>query len=323
MERKTAKKNKAPRSIRIADLLAILVLLVIAASLLTMAVRYVRYLALDIRLAEHSTPVVDFDAQMIVLRTEYPIYAGREGEFTPILEEGQRVKEGEQIGYIQWESGPQHPVLASHTGLVSYAIDGWESLLTPEAADTTDWLKVLDALDEDASRNAEVVPDLSAGRTVAKVVDNLIPPMLFFHADDLPDRLAEEGNCRFLLSNDPDGTQPLQAQAGEVISLADGSQYFFAELSSMDSRMYGERIHQVSIIDQSISGVSVPLTAIHWDEESNRPFVYRCDRSHLELVEVKIIYQADKTVFVEGVTLGDRIVVNENRARDGQKIYGK
>ncbi|MDO4733362.1 MAG: HlyD family efflux transporter periplasmic adaptor subunit [Bacillota bacterium] len=289
-----------------------------------MAFNYMHYLSLEICPVERSTVVVDYPAQVVVLRKEYPVQAGQEGLFTPSLEEGQRVKAGEQIGYIQWEQGPKTPVLASHSGVVSYVVDGWEGVLTPEKAENTDWLMVLEALEENSVRGREDgAPDLSAGRTVAKVVDNLIKPTLFFHAQQLPTSLSDEASCLFLLKEDQDGTQPLQASTGEIIQLADGSSYFFAELDTIDSRMDICRSQHVSIIDQTVSGIKIPLSALQWDERGLSTFVFTCTHSHVEQDEVQLLYRGEDFAIVEGLSLGDQVIANPGRAKEGQRIYTK
>ena len=317
----TIKRNKRYR-LQISDLLAILVLAIIAFSLVMMALRYIRYLSLDICSVEHRTVMAEQEAQVIFLRSEYPITAGYEGSFTPTVSEGERVKGAEQIGYIQWENQQQHPVLSPHTGIISYNLDGWESLLTPELAENTDWLSVLSHLEEE---KPEAVPtaELSANRVVAKVVDNLIEPTLFFRTDSLPENLAEGEVCKFLLPGDNVPQQPLQAVVREIGWLADGSCYFLAQLRSVDSRMYTERASTVSLIDRSVSGNTIPVSALQWNEAGSEAFVYRCEYKRLAKVKVDVLYQDEQMAVVDGLTVGDSIIANAERAKEGQRIYIK
>lgn len=321
MNRNRAEKRIGRRSLRISDLLAILVLLIFAISLLVMGIRYVCYLALDVEKAVSSTVVVDSPAQMLILRVDYPIPAGAEGEFLPSREEGERVKEGDQIGSIQWE-GRQTPVYASHGGLVSYKVDGWEGILQPDQVDHIDWLSVLSQINADSPTADDITAgSLSGTRIVARVSDNLIPPTLFFNTSALPQGLQEGSSCRFSMPDAEGDTSPLQATVTEIGRLADGSLFFFAQLDTLDSRMYAERSLDVSLIEQSIKGITIPLSAVQWDETGQQAFVYRCDRSRLEKVEISLIYQTETEAVVEGLTLGDHIITNPERAREGQRIY--
>lgn len=313
------------RQVRVFDLLALLFLAAIAISLLTIGIRYIRFLFLDIRQVEHATTVIEQDCQMLVARSEYLIYAGQEGEFVPTLVEGQRVKEGEQIGYIQWDDGTQYPVQSSHTGLISYQIDGWETALTLEGLDRMDWLGIFSSIE--VAEEDEIIsvdpPALSSGRIVAKVVDNLVEPVLVIRGIDLSTELEVGDSFQFFFSEDVEKKTPLKATIIEHGQLADGTYYIFARPSQMDDHFYAIRYDEISLVNQIITGLTIPATAILWDEETKSHFVYCCSRDRIVRSEVTIQYKSDEIAVVEGLTLGDAIVANPERAKEGQRIFHK
>ena len=318
-----SRREHVHRPIRVGDLLAILVLGAIALSLAVVGIRYIHFLFLDIRQVDYTTTVVEQDCQMILIRSEYPIYAEHDGEFVPTLEEGQRVKEGDLVGYIQWDEETRYSVQAEHTGLISYQIDGWETALTVDKMDQVDWLHAFSTIDVNKEMNKNSVEslDLSSGRVIAKVVDNLIAPVLVIRGIDLTLDPETETSFQFFLSEDVKKKMPLEATTLECGSLADGSQYIFAQPDQIDDRYYTIRYDEISLVNKIITGMTIPATAILWDEESKVPFVYCCKRGKLVRSEVTIVYKSDEIAVVEGVTVGDEVIANPERAKEGQRIF--
>ncbi len=320
---KTTSANSAAKQGRrrphIVDLAAALVLLAIVVSLLLLGIRYVRSLLLDFSQVEMTTTTVSHPGELVQLRWEYPVPAGYDGVFTAALNEGDRVREGSQIGTIQWEDGELHPVAANHTGVISYAVDGWEETLRPELAGALDWLAVLSQMEEDKPAKTEDPANLSASRIVAKVVDNLEAPLLFLIAETLPD--AEEGDAvTFTLTRDAIRNSLLRAVVQERGLLPSGQTFLLARLQTTDAQLHVNRFERIDLVEKQVTGLTLPASALVQPEDG-KTYVYRCERSSLVREEVEVLYQSERIAVVEGLTIGDVVVTNPELAHDGQRVY--
>jgi len=306
-----SKKLKSP-----VDVAAAAILLIIAVFLLCFLFRYARTFLLGLAYVEKYDHSTVHQYEMIVLREEYLVHALEPGEFSAIAEEGQRVKENDLIG-----NTPALQVKAPHSGLVYYDTDGWEDILAPDAVDDTDWVKVLALLTED---KAQVDPsseemELVAGRSIARVVDNLTDVSVFLKAPWISDEIEIGSSIRFY--TDEICETAYTARVTEYGTLKDGSCYVVARVPEADEWFYSVRYAPVYVTGEQLTGMSVPVNAVVFDEETQLPAVYRAEGLVMSYTPISILCQLDDVLLVDGLDETDLIATRPWFAADGQRIY--
>ena len=317
--------RKRVRRFRGVDLFAVLILAVVFFVLLATGVRFVKYLVLDFAQAESNSLETLLPAEMIVIRSEYPIVAGVSGQFSVTRQEYDRVHSGDEIGYISWSqegyvTENQTALTAPHTGLIAYHSDGWEEVLQPETLENTDWQVVLHAMAQEESAVAAATDsELQSGRVVAKVIDNLADEYLFLTATHLPADL-ESGDSVSLRCRVAEETLTVTARVRERSYLNNGDEYLLAVVSEEPERLYSLRHQAVEIIGGSTSGIMIPSSAVTYDKEDNTGVFCRSGRV-LVFTPVEVLAVYGDITLVDGLDDLALVVTNPERAHQGQRIY--
>ena len=312
--RKVGSKRRLQRPV---DLLAAVILCLIAVLLFCVVFRYIRYFLVGMEYVEPYSVTEQQTCDLIILRDEYPVSATDNGEFTPSVESGSRVAEGTVIG-----NTPARQVYSPCSGLVYYDVDGWEEILRPELSAEIDWLKVLDMLSSDeqaVDEDAEEI-QLSSGRAIARIVDNLSSVTIFLRIPSLP--LDKEEGSRISFSLEEGSETVYSAVITEIGQLSDGSNYVLASLSVAAEWVYTQRYTTCYLNGEQISGYSVPASALTTNKEGELG-VYCADGLYLEFMPVTVLWQDDKVALIEELSATDRVAMHPAFARAGQKIFAK
>lgn len=311
---------------RMADLAAALVLFCLVFFVLRTGIVYFRYLALDFATVEPGVYDNLIAADMLTIRSEYLITAPAAGVFVPGVEAGDRVGEGAVIGVMQGEqSGStrpyEQPVTASHSGIVSFELDGWEESLTQANLESSDLLYLMQSAAEEAvpATSDDGIDSIASGRPVAKVIDNLVDTHLLLISQASFADIAEKQQISLRFTTER-GEISLSAKPYEQGELSDSSSYLLATVDGNEETLLNCRYAQVSVVGDSVQGLTIPRSALTADAAGN-PGVYRAGLKELMFVPVSVVLELEDEAFVEGLTTGDRIVANPAHAAAGQRIY--
>lgn len=326
----SAKKSKSKRR-RGADIIAILIILGIGTALVLAGLRYIAWLRLDMVAAAPGSLTLETGAELVMIRREHVLTADVAGEFIPTATEGSRVSAHSSVGYMVREaSGSLTPakqeVITPYGGLVSFALDGWENKLTPDSVYQTDWqytlsLLRLEAIEAEAELAEAELPDLSSGRPLARVVDNLEPLLAFICCGSDPYE-AEPGDKLTLRLNGDMGEELYSASITTVGHLNSGEWICLAGFSDNESLLAAPRYHSIVILGETISGVSVPPSAVFTDE-SGQTGLYRRNRDRLEFALVEVLAETESEAIISGIAVNDQVAANPEKAKPGQRLYGK
>ncbi len=314
--------SKLPRKWRGIDYIAAVIVLAIVLFALVAAVNYIKFLRLDMVRAEQKTELIAADAKVIVIRNEKPVKGLSSGYFAPLLEEGEKVKTGGAIGYLNDDSGKSTAVTADIGGLVYYQLDGWEELLNPDNILSIDWPSVFEQFAEQEQASEELshpVENLGAGRSVAKIIDNLtVPYFCFYVTEDISEFIND--NRIKVLFEDIEAANTLWLNLEENDEMANSSHYIVASYKVDEPFFHDYRYGNAKIIGETISGIAVPATAIFTNEQG-KTGVFLRSRKQIVFREVTLLYEDEEIALVQELTATDMVVTNPERAKEGQRVY--
>jgi|GEM_PF-2172710 len=326
---RTGRGRQGPRN-RGADIAAILIIAIVLVLLISSAWRYIAYVRLDFVTAASGSVTMETPAEMILVRKEHPLYAQGPGVFVATAEEGSRVGAGAAIGYTQSEQSgslalAQKDVATANSGVVSFQLDGWEQVLTPDNVYSTDWEQTLALMREQAaataaaSETAGEIPNLASGRPVAKIMDNLTPVMAFICCEAAPEQL--EPGDRIALAVAVGGQdKTVTATVATLGRLSGGDWICLVNLGENEELLSAARYQQIKVAGDTVSGASIPVTALFVNGEG-KTGVYRRNRNRLEFAGVEVLIRTADQAIVNGLNNTDLVVANPGIAKAGQKLY--
>ena len=305
---------------RLIDIIAAIILIALIVVIFFSFKDYFQYKLLRFATATQENVDADFDAEMVVMRKEYIIEAPATGNFIVEAEEGERIKEGSSIGYIEKQSEdsltPKRiAVNAQIGGIVSYDLDGWEQILNPEQAENIDWETALSQLRDGVDKEAAEDTNLAAGRNIAKIIDNLVNYLVLLKTDGKETAFAIDEYITFTL---PDGYS-LQGCVIIFDSRQDGN-YYYLSVSSAESSMLDVRYNEVTVLADRVSGIGIPSSAVVTDD-SGAKGVFCIQKRQLAFKEVTVIADNGDTAIVDGLSETEVVVTNPKRAYAGQRTY--
>lgn len=315
-------RRKLKHKNRWADILAAIILCGALLLGLSSLRDYMRGKMLNYAEVEEGSITMTLPAELLVLRHEYVLTTTAAEPFTAQVEEGARVKEGAIVGYCGDE-----PLYAPKGGAVSYILDGWENKLQIATLHELDWLHIFSQLREEQEQTAieeagktesSAADDMpqAVARPVARVVDNLLDYTALLLLEDPRGLLAEESRLTIKLPEDHIISAAYQERwqtvAGEVY-------YIFNKISSQESILFSLRYSEAEIIAREVRGTIVPSSAITIDSEG-RVGVFVRKKRKLVFTEIEELAVKDNVSVVSGLDTTAVVVVNPNRARDGQRI---
>lgn len=310
---KRKKRNKT------VDIIAALILIAVIVMICASLKGYIQYKLLDFAAVSQETLDNDFTAEIVVMRSEYVVTAPATGSFVDEAEEGERIKEGSSIGYIEKSSDSLTPkkvaVTAPISGIVSYELDGWEQIITPEQAENVDWQSALEQLRDGVAKKEDEETNNSKGRNIAKIIDNLVNYLVLLKTDGKEEKFAVGDYVTITLPN----STTLAGSVTIADSRKDGN-YYYLSVSSAESSLLNLRYAEVTVLTDRVSGNSIPSSAIY-ESDSGKKGVYCIQKRQLAFKEVTVKADNGDIAIVEGLSATDVVVTNPRRAHAGQRTY--
>ena len=276
---------------------------IIAALLISlMIIWYWHNNRVQLQMTTYGELVVDTEGYGMVIREEEVFYSSHEGEISLQRSEGERVSYGENVAKISSEA-EQISIYARKPGILSYAVDGLEGVLSSENL-TEDEVQ---GLKEKSSDYSHLVSghSLSPGDELYRIVDNRSLKLVLFIPDSWQDNL-NEGEEVFLQPANTD----LEISAGvKRIFEPEDDLPVLLETRGFVERWLNKREVEVDLIKSIHRGIKVPLDAIFSRPEARG--VLRVEQGgRFRFVEVSVIASDGESAIVEGIDIGDQIIVN-------------
>lgn len=262
---------------------------------------------------------VTYDGYGFVCADEYLLTATANGKINPVINEGERVaknyavyavqsidSEGNEIGNAQYFYAPL-------AGLVSYKIDGYESI------DDIEQITALN-LEEIYIANNQSKSTLEAinGQACAKIINNIkgLRLVCILPQNDYTQNLAEDTTVRVVLPEldfTASGSISALSTSGDnaVIDLKVGGAHDSLYLNRVVKVQFGEYVKQE---------IALPQTAILY--RNGEAGVYALSKGFVywRAVELKDV-DIDGNVIVEGLSENDEIVADAQRVKEGMYIH--
>lgn len=249
--------------------------------------------------------------EALVIRDEAVVVAPAAGTLRRSVPEGERVRKGAVFAYLE-TAGQKYALRAPVAGVVSYRLDGMETLLDPDdpwASRKLPPARPVERRDGDT---------LAGGEPVARVVDNLEPLILRVRVE--PGSVAP-GMVTVGAEWTVRGEEGIPFRAEVTGLLPDGTGTAVAlRVASYPQRLLNERRLSCRVVTQRVTGLAVPETALVFRE--GKPGLYLTPKGVAHWVPVEVQHRLDGQAFISGLGLevGTRYIANPRWVREGVRV---
>ncbi|MDD2433025.1 MAG: HlyD family efflux transporter periplasmic adaptor subunit [Clostridia bacterium] len=287
------------------------------------------YLPVEVVQAKVSELEDALEGEFIVLRQERVITASCKGYFIKVKNEGERVAKDTVLGYLEKVAGTSLekksslPIKASAAGLISYEIDGMESICTPEMWRQLDLGKLeaflqtvetsLTQKDDEANLKRE--GGVEAGEGICKIVNNL--DCCYFYwvgVGAYPEKIKKGGKIRIRL----EGNQGLVLN-GLVTDLSrqTGKYGILIEILNLGN-LNPRRQEKGEIVVQSYKGVVLPEKVLVEKDGQDGVYLFQKGRACWQEVE-KTAHLRGKVV-LSNLTEKDWVITDPQLVTEGKRV---
>ena len=247
-------------------LIVFLILCLIAAGVLYVLI----YTIPEITGSRRSVAVIEYgemriaqETTALVVREERGIYADQSGTTGYYIDENTKTRKGTKVLDIYPANGSAHSYLTDITGVVSYYVDGYEEVFTPETIDAVDPGLFRQETAAPQSMRSEAV---EAGSALYKLISSDQWYAVLCVEDGELWRYAEGASVS---AEFPEGTMRMTVdrivpKGGEALVVCTTAKYFEAY-----TRL---RFTPVTVVTTDLKGLIVPNTAVA--HKSGDPGVY-------------------------------------------------
>lgn len=306
------KKIKKDKAIKIG-----LVLVIIALGVSFLG-NYIRTHNIKIITIPAENVYVTYDGYGFVCVNEYMLSANMSGELTPVVSEGERVaknyavyalqsldSEGKNVGSLQYFYAPL-------AGLVSYRIDGYESMEDINAVQDLNLAELYTSLSEKKTESA-----VTANEPCAKIIDNVgtLRLICVMPHSNYTDNLEETSSIRI---NFPELGFQATGKINTLLSKQDDVVLDMSISGARDS-LYLSRVVKAEFGEYVKQDISLPQAAIIYRDGEVGVYALSKRFVYWKAVELKDI-DAEGNVIVGGLTEGDEVVADAQRVKEGMYI---
>lgn len=255
--------------------------------------------------------VVNTESSGLVIRDEEVIKSPEQGEIDLHKSEGERVSYGEKILTINNEE-ENIPIFADDTGVVSFAVDGLEDFLSPDSIMERNIKKVKTK----SSNYSHLVSghEIARNESLYRIVDNRRIYLLVFISFEWSEKI-NEGETIFI---QPQGAE--ERFAGNILRNFTGNDesYVLIRIESFPDRWLNKREVEVEMIKDIFHGLKVPKSAV-FNTPEGRGVLKLSDRENYQFNEITLVAEDKEYLIVEGLEIGDQIVVNPQQLNYGRE----
>ena len=265
--------------------------------------------------------------EFLFIRQETAIPAPFAGRFEEIIHDGERVAKNTAIGYLiknigsSLEATEKVPVLSPQAGILSYMIDGYESILTPQVWPQLDLTKLPDLKKEVGKKTITQVigsKTLVAGEHFYKIVDNLVPCNLYAEAvTNLPENFTKGNSIDIRIAE----LENL-AVKGKIVDLIQTDE----ESRILFSIPYVTGIENIRFTNGAIvvgkySGMVVDKKVLVNKDEAIGVYLLR--NGNVFWLPVNVAATAGDKAVLGGLSSSDWIIVTPGLVKEGQRVFSR
>ncbi|HWP98042.1 MAG TPA: HlyD family efflux transporter periplasmic adaptor subunit [Syntrophomonadaceae bacterium] len=238
-------------------------------------------------------------ARALVLNMEWPVAAPVQGRFENLVREGEKVRKGQELGYLVRSGQTPLPVRSPCTGIFTTRVDGLEKVLKNLS---------LTAMgpDEFSYQPRSTAPEMAAetGQNVCKVIDNLHNTTIIARISSADETVTiQPGDAVIVFSQ---GEKIGQAVVEDI--RLDPPVLLQLKMDTFCQSLAGCRYLDVELERDSSPGLLVPGSSVISVGQEKRVYCLRKDRIYEKSINVTAV--GEKQALVTGLDAGDIVVSN-------------
>jgi len=314
-------KQSLPGKIFIIAVLAVLLLLIGSGVFKSVVTRFLISVVPVETTQLEDTVTADF----LIIRQETALSAPFKGFFEEAVHDGERVAKNTVIGHLMKNAGSslekteKVALLSPQAGILSYFVDGYEGVLTPQTWPQLDLAKLPELkkeLDKKTTGTEGGGRSVEAGEYYCKIVDNLAPCSLFAEGvQGLPEGLAAGSAVNLRL--DGLNEQLIDARITDFMKAEEGDRVLF-------SIPYVTGIEDIrssagKIVTGKYGGMVVDRKVLVTKDETAG--IYLLSKGHVLWVPIQVTAVIDNKAVLRGLANGDWIIATPGLVKEGQRVF--
>lgn len=251
-------------------------------------------------------------AKAVLLMNENVVRAPNTGKLLPIVAEGDRVPVGTLVAQLELMADPagssgKIQIKSPCTGIISYQLDGWESIYDRYSWQRVDPSVIFEKLEEGNKIVSGVREDIKQGEPVFKVIDNLANPYLIVQ---FPRGFKPhiEQNDRLTLTWGEEGT-------GKALVVAHHKKgdHYYAVVELKQARPFPcQRNLDLQVMHILGEGIIIPESALV--EKEGQTGVYVMAVTGPKHRKVEVTAALNEQAAVQGIVPGTEVITNPSLA---------
>ena len=251
-------------------------------------------------------------AKAVLLMNERVVRAPGTGKLLPVVAEGDRVPVGTLVAQLELMADPagssgKIQIKSPSTGIISYQLDGWESMYDRYSWQRVDPSVIFEKLEEGNNIVSGVREDIKQGEPVFKVIDNLANPFLIVQ---FPQGFKPhiEQNDQLTLTWDKEGT-------GKALVIAHHKKgdHYYAVVELKQARPFpSQRKLDLQLMHILGEGIIIPESALV--EQEGQTGVYIMSVTGPKYRKVEVTATLNEEAAIQGIVPGVEVVTNPRLA---------
>lgn len=251
-------------------------------------------------------------AKAVLLMNESVVRAPATGKLLPVAAEGERVPVGTLVAQLELMadpvgSGGKIQITSPSTGIVSYRLDGWESIYDRDSWQRVEPSLIFEKLDRENKVDSGAREEINQGEPVFKVIDNLANPYLVMQ---FPPGFKPHinQNDQLTLTWDKEGTGK-----GLVVAHQKKGEHYYAVVELKQARPFpSQRKLDLQVMHILGEGIIIPESALV--EKEGQTGVYIMSVTGPKYKKVEVTATLNEQAAIQGIVPGVEIVTNPRLA---------
>lgn len=262
--------------------------------------------------AEYGKLEGTIETKAIIVKNEETILAPIEGTINFLVAGGERVAVGQTVAKIvggfdsQFQERKLKEIKTDKAGIVSFNIDGWESLLELDLLDELHYQAIYSEIGKnDSVLQVNNGKDVKKGEPLLKIVNNLSPIKILMEAPLSNSRDLIAGETYLIKLDDEESIK------GNLVDIqnSNGSNQLLFSMSSYPDKLLLGRTHQVKILMELFEGIIVEERSIFYQENEPGLLVIQ-ESGQAEWQPITINGKLENQAAIEGVAEGSLYIAN-------------
>ena len=262
-----------------------------------------------IETAAYGELVISNKSSGLIIRDEKVFYSPYQGEVDLLKSGGERVSYGEEILSINSEN-KEIAIHAKNNGVISFAVDGWESTLTPENINKFD----VERKKEISSNYSHLISgnEVEEEDPLYRIVDNKNIYLYLFISNEWGERISEGDEVVI----QPQGSEKqFNARIKKNIK-HESENIAYVKINRFPDSWLNIRTVDIKMIKDVHEGILIPREAIY-NTPQGRGVLKFSDGEQYNFTEITVEATGQDYAVVRGVNIGEQIVVNPQATNYG------